>query len=83
MLIWRAFDPFRLYHEWRAHLGKAPPRPRLQVVVRHRPRRDDSEFDRAAAGDPTKGRPGTESRRAQDEPPPRRRGEASLGAGAG
>ena len=83
MLIWRGFDPFRLYHEWRAYLGKAPRRPHLQVVVSHRPRRDGTEFDRAAAGGPTKRRSGTESERAQDKPPPRRRDEASLRAGAG
>lgn len=83
MLIWRGFDPFRLYHEWRAYVGKAPPRPRLQVVVNHRPRRDDTEFEPAAGGGPTKRRSGTESERAQDKPPPRRRDEASLGAGAG
>ena len=81
MLIWRGFDPFRLYDEWRAYLGNAPARPRLHVVVNHRPRRDDTESDRAAA-DPTKSRSGTEPGRAQGEPPPRRRGEASLGAGA-
>ena len=83
MLIWRGFDPFRLYHEWRAYLGKAPPRSRLQVVVNHRPRGDDTEVDRAAAGGPTKRRSGTESEGARGKPPPRRPGEATLGAGAG
>lgn len=60
MLIWRGFDPFRLYDAWREYLGTAaPPRPRLQVVVNHRPRQDDTEFDRVAAGEPTKSRSDT------------------------
>lgn len=60
MLIWRGFDPFRLYEAWREYLGTAaPPRPRLQVVVNHRPCRDETKRDRAAVGHPTKSRSDT------------------------
>ena len=61
MLIWRSFDPFRLHEEWREYLGTAaPPRPRLHVVVNHRPCRDGTKRDRAAAGEPTKSLADTE-----------------------